>query len=161
MGNFDDRHRQVTLSLNTARTWIVEDDYDSEFRFSGRPLEALHGLDRGGRVIYVGTFSKTLYPALRLGFLVAPAALLSAFLATRRVIDTHLPILEQLALADFIDAGHFARHIRTMRRRYHKRRDALIDALHDAFGEQLEVVVPEAGMHLVAWLPPTLRGEGQ
>src|SRR5262249_16906432 len=94
----------VTMSLNRrlallewareARAWIVEDDYDSEYRFNGRPLEALQGLDNSGRVVYIGTFSKVLFPALRLGYLVAPIMLLKGLLATRRLIDTHLPLLE-------------------------------------------------------------------
>ncbi|HJZ49027.1 MAG TPA: PLP-dependent aminotransferase family protein [Roseiflexaceae bacterium] len=153
------RRLELLQWANTAHAWLVEDDYDSEFRFSGRPLEALHGLDRAGRVIYIGTFSKTLYPSLRLGFLVAPMALLPGFLAMRRLIDTHLPLLEQLALADFITQGHFARHIRKMRLRYRERRDALVGALREALGDLLEVAVPEAGLHLVAWLPATLRAE--
>jgi len=133
--------------------WIVEDDYDSEFRFSGRPLEALQGLDGAQRVIYIGTFSKTLFPSLRLGYLVVPPALLEGFLATRNFIDTHLPLLEQLALADFMAEGHFARHLRKMRARYLERRDTLIEALTRELGELLEIDTPEAGMHLVAWLP--------
>lgn len=133
--------------------WIVEDDYDSEFRFSGRPLEALQGLDSAQRVIYIGTFSKTLFPSLRLGYLVVPPALLQGFLATRSFIDTHLPLLEQMALADFMVEGHFARHLRKMRARYLERRDALIEALTRDLGKFLEVDTPEAGMHLIAWLP--------
>ena len=104
-----------------AGAWILEDDYDSEFRFGGRPLEALQGLDRTGRVLYVGTFSKALFPALRLGFLVAPADLVEPLLTTRRFADAHLPILEQLALADFMAEGHFARHLQRMRERYRQR----------------------------------------
>jgi GntR family transcriptional regulator/MocR family aminotransferase len=153
------RRLELLQWANVAQAWIVEDDYDSEFRFSGRPLEALHGLDRDGRVIYVGTFSKTLYPSLRIGFLVSPTTLLPGFLALRRVIDTHPPLLEQVALADFIKEGHFARHIRKMRLRYRERRDALVDSLRNTLGDLLEVTAPEAGLHLVAWLPATLRSE--
>lgn len=98
-----------------ARAWIVEDDYDSEYRFSGRPLEALQGLDTAARVIYVGTFSKVLFPALRLGYLVAPPALIPGLLAARRLIDVHPPLLEQVALADFLAEGHFVRHLRRTR----------------------------------------------
>lgn len=154
----------VTMSLSRrlallewaeeAGVWIVEDDYDSEFRYSGRPLEALQGLDRAGRVLYVGTFSKALFPALRLGYLVAPSELLDGLLATRRFIDTHPPLLEQLALADFLTQGHYARHLRRMRHLYRERRDALVEALNHDLGHLLEIAVPEAGLHLAAWLRP-------
>lgn len=152
----------ATMSLNRrlallewareTRAWIVEDDYDSEYRFSGRPLEALQGLDSARRVIYIGTFSKVLFPALRLGYLVAPPALLEGLLAARSLIDVHPPLLEQLALADFIAEGHFARHLRKMRLLYAERRNTLVDALMRELGDILDVAVPEAGMHLVAWL---------
>ncbi len=153
----------VTMSLSRrlallewsreTHAWIVEDDYDSEYRFSGRPLEALHGLDRAGRVLYIGTFSKVLFPSLRLGYLVAPPELLAGLIATQRLIAVHLPLLEQLALADFIAEGYFARHIRKMRQLYKECRDALVDALTQELGERLEITVPEAGMHLAVWLP--------
>jgi GntR family transcriptional regulator/MocR family aminotransferase len=137
-----------------AQAWILEDDYDSEYRFSGRPLEALYGLDRGNRVIYLGTFSKTLFPALRLGFLVAPPDLVDAFVAAYRSVGRHAPILEQLALAEFITAGHFMRHLRRMRTLYAERSAALIDALTHELGDLLVVQRPEGGMQLVGWLPP-------
>lgn len=159
----------VTMSLsrrlallewaNQRQAWIAEDDYDSEYRYSGRPLEALQGLDSGQRVIYIGTFSKTLFPALRLGYLVAPAELVDGFIAARRFSDVHLPLLEQLTLADFISEGHFARHLRKMRALYRERRDTLIEALQRELGDLLEVDVPEAGMHLVAWLPVGVSGQ--
>ncbi|HEX6543230.1 MAG TPA: PLP-dependent aminotransferase family protein [Ktedonobacterales bacterium] len=142
-----------------ARAWVAEDDYDSEYRYSGRPLEALQGLDGGERVIYIGTFSKVLLPALRLGYLVAPADLVEGFIAARRFIDVHMPSLEQMALADFIAGGHFARHLRRMRAIYHERRDALVAALTHELGDLVEVGVPEAGMHLVAWLPEGMSGQ--
>jgi GntR family transcriptional regulator/MocR family aminotransferase len=152
----------VTMSLSRrlallewareAQAWIIEDDYDSEYRFSGRPLEALQGLDHASRVIYVGTFSKVLFPSLRLGYLVAPTELLGGLIAMRRVIDTHPPLLEQMALADFIAEGHFTRHLRKMRLLYLERRNVLVDVLTQEMGASLDVTVPEAGMHLVAWL---------
>jgi GntR family transcriptional regulator/MocR family aminotransferase len=142
-----------------AQAWIVEDDYDSEYRFSGRPLEALQGLDSAGRVIYIGTFSKVLFPSLRLGYLVAPAELLQGFSVVRRFIDVHLPLLEQMALADFMAEGHFARHLRKMRLLYLERRNALVDALRRELGNILDVAVPEAGMHLVAWLPASMSAQ--
>lgn len=148
-------HRRLALLewASQAEAWILEDDYDSEYRFSGRPLEALQGLDRDGRVIYIGTFSKTLFPALRLGYLVAPMALIEPLLATRTYIDVHVPILEQLALNDFLREGHFARHLRHMLRHYQQRRDVLASELRTHMGELLDVHAPEVGMHLVGWLP--------
>jgi GntR family transcriptional regulator/MocR family aminotransferase len=156
----------VTMSLSRrlallawareAEAWILEDDYDSEFRFSGRPLEALQGLDKARRVIYIGTFSKVLFPALRLGYLVAPVELIEGLSAARHFIDVHPPLLEQMALADFIAEGHFTRHLRRMRTLYLERRNALIDALKEELGDVLDITVPEAGIHLLAWLPPGL-----
>ncbi|HEU0115691.1 MAG TPA: PLP-dependent aminotransferase family protein [Thermomicrobiales bacterium] len=137
-----------------AGAWILEDDYDSEFRFGGRPLEALQGLDRTGRVLYVGTFSKALFPALRLGFLVAPADLIEPLLTTRRFADVHLPLLEQLALADFMAEGHFVRHLQRMREHYRERRNLLRQELEARLGGLLDVRAPEAGMQMVGWLPP-------
>ncbi|HXR64857.1 MAG TPA: PLP-dependent aminotransferase family protein, partial [Ktedonobacteraceae bacterium] len=142
-----------------ARAWIVEDDYDSEYRYSGRPLEALQGLDSAQRVVYIGTFSKTLFPSLRLGYLVVPPALLQGLLAARNFIDVHLPLLEQMALADFIAEGHFARHLRKMRVLYLERRNVLIESLTRELGALLEVSTPEAGMHLVAWLPVGMNAQ--
>ncbi|MDB5076306.1 MAG: PLP-dependent aminotransferase family protein [Chloroflexi bacterium] len=168
----------VTMSLSrrlalldwarAADAWIVEDDYDSEYRFSGRPLEALHGLDSAGRVLYVGTFSKVLFPSLRVGYVVAPPMLLGGLIAARRFIDIHPPLLEQLALVDFMNEGHFVRHVRKMRDIYAERRNALVDALTRELGGELDVVVPEAGIHLATWMsedtsipPTTLRTVAQ
>jgi GntR family transcriptional regulator/MocR family aminotransferase len=142
-----------------AHAWIVEDDYDSEYRFSGRPLEALHGLDRAGRVLYIGTFSKVLFPSLRLGYLVAPPELLKGLVATQRFRAVHLPLLEQLALADFMAEGYFVRHVRRMSLLYKERRNTLVDALTRELGTRLEVTVPEAGMHLVVWLPSGMSAQ--
>src|SRR6185369_12588075 len=124
----------------------------SEFRFSGRPLAALQGLDATNRVIYIGTFSKVLFPALRLGYLVVPDSLVDAFRAARRFVDHHPPSLEQAALAAFMDEGHLTRHIRKMRTLYAERREMLVElASRDL---PLTIHAPEAGMHLVGWLPP-------
>lgn len=160
----------VTMSLSRrlallewgreAQGWIVEDDYDSEYRFSGRPLEALQGLDRAGRVLYIGTFSKVLFPSLRLGYLVAPPELLDGLIAAHRLIAVHLPLLEQMALADFMAEGYFVRHVRRMCLLYKARRNALVDALTQELGNRLELVtVPEAGMHLVVWLPSGMSAQ--
>jgi GntR family transcriptional regulator/MocR family aminotransferase len=133
--------------------WVVEDDYDSEYRYGGRPLAAMQGLDHAGRVIYVGTFSKVLFPALRLGYVVVPPDVAPAFAAARALADRHSPTVEQAILADFIAEGHFARHIRRMRTLYGARQAALIDAVQGEIGDLLMLAPANAGMHLVAWLP--------
>ncbi len=136
----------------TTSTWLVEDDYDSEFRYASRPLNCLQGLDEAGRVIYVGTFSKTVFPGLRLGYLVLPPDLVEAFGEARAIADRQPPGLEQAVLADFIVQGHFARHIRRMRALYEERRDALLAAA----AEMLEGITfgdTAAGMLALAWLP--------
>jgi GntR family transcriptional regulator/MocR family aminotransferase len=139
-----------------AGAWIIEDDYDSEYRYAGRPLAAMQGLDRDGRVIYVGSFSKVLFPGLRLGYLVVPPALVDAFRAARATLDDHAPMTPQPALADFIAEGHFAAHLRRMRRLYASRQQALLAAASRHLGDLLDLAPDEAGMHLVATLTPTL-----
>jgi GntR family transcriptional regulator/MocR family aminotransferase len=134
---------------------IVEEDFDSDLRFRGRSLTALQGLDPA-RVVHVGTFSRLLFPALRLGYLVSPPELVAAFVAARRFIDRHPPILEQLALADFLAEGHLARHVRRMRTLYAGRATALVAALREACGGLLDVEMPSGGLHLVGRLPPGL-----
>ena len=131
--------------------WIIEDDYDSEYRYAGHPIAAVQGLSAEDRVIYAGTFSKVLFPALRVGYLVIPKSLVAGFSAARDAIDLFPATLFQRALADFIREGHFARHVRRMRMLYMKRRALLIAALQ-ADG-RLDIVSAEAGMHLVALLP--------
>ena len=139
-----------------ARAWIIEDDYDSEYRFGGHPLASVQGLGPGDRVIYVGTFSKVLFPALRVGYLVIPKPLVPGFRVARDAIDLFPPVLFQRALTDFIRQGHFARHIRRMRMLYMERRMALIEALRETLGEWIEIVSADAGMHLVCLLPKGL-----
>lgn len=134
-----------------ANAYILEDDYDGEYRFDGRPLASLQGLDEHDSVIYIGTFSKVLFPALRLGYLIVPPALVDAFIAVRRSIDVNLPHLEQAVLAEFIAEGHFTRHIRRMRTLYAERRAMLLQAAQDL---PLELYAPPTGMYLVGWLPP-------
>jgi GntR family transcriptional regulator/MocR family aminotransferase len=144
------------LLLNWAvrsGAWVIEDDYDSEYRFGSRPIASLQGLDTDGRVIYVGTFSKVMFPALRLGYAVVPKDLIPAFSAARDAADIFSSTLYQAVLADFIREGHFARHIRRMRMLYMERRRALTKAIHIQMGDMLEVIGAEAGMHLVALLP--------
>jgi GntR family transcriptional regulator/MocR family aminotransferase len=133
--------------------WIVEDDYDSDLRYAARPLPALQGLDSGGCVIYAGTFSKILFPALRLGYLVIPQALVETFRRLRLSADIHPPTFLQGVLAAFIREGHFARHIRRMRTLYRERHDALIFHAGRFLGGFLDVQPTETGMHVVGWLP--------
>ena len=132
--------------------FIVEDDYDSEYRYDGPPLQALAGLDREGRVIYVGTFSKILFPALRLGYLVLPESLVEAVTAAKAIGDTGAATLEQLALADFIRMGHFDRHLRRTNASNAARRNALVAAVREEFADRAEVYGANAGLHLLAWV---------
>jgi len=132
--------------------WIIEDDYDSEYRLGGRPIASLQGLDTDERVIYVGTFSKVMFPALRLGYVVVPRDLVDAFSTMRDASDQFSSTLYQAVMTDFIREGHFARHIRRMRVLYIERRKALVDAVQERIGEKLEIVGAEAGMHLVVLL---------
>ena len=143
----------------SAGAWIVEDDYDSEYRYGGRPLSALQGLDGGGRVIYVGTFSKVLFPALRLGYVVAPEALVEAFLKLRATIDDHPALAMQPVLAAFFEAGHFAAHVRRMRGLYAERQAALLAALERHAAGLLTAAPDDAGMHLVVRLGPAFAGD--
>ncbi len=134
--------------------WILEDDFDSEYRYESKPIPALQGLDRNGRVIYIGTFSKVLFSSLRLGYLIVPEDLLDAFVTARWISDRCSPWVEQSALSDFISEGHFASHIRRMRALYMERRSAMIKSIREYLGGLLEIGDTEAGMHLVGWLPP-------
>jgi len=135
-----------------SRSWIIEDDYDSEYRYSGHPLSSLQGLDRSGRVIYIGTFSKVLFPALRLGYVVVPQHLAEGFTAARAIIDRHSPTIEQAVLAEFIREGEFTRHIRRMRMLYAERQQELLKAVNKHLGRFLHVEPSDAGMHLVGTL---------
>jgi len=151
----------VAMSLSRRRallTWaehnnavVVEDDYDSEFRFGGRPLEPLQTLDSTGRVVYVGTFSKTLLPTLRLGFMVAPPSLREAANKAKHVTDWHTATIAQSALARFIDEGAFARHIRRASRTYSERHEVLTAAIKRNFGDCLDLVPSSTGLHIAAY----------
>ena len=133
-------------------SWVVEDDYDSEYRYESLPIASLQGLDRDSRVLYMGTFSKVLFPALRVGYIVVPPELVARFAAVRAATDDFPPTFVQMVLADFIREGHFARHLRRMRALYRERRAALVEAIEKELGGELEVAEGEAGMHLVATL---------
>ncbi len=145
--------RRMALLDWARRTgaWIVEDDYDSEYRYASRPLGALQGID-ASRVIYIGTFSKVLFPSLRLGYVVVPHSLVDDFTRHRESIDLFSPVLEQAVLAEFLRDGHFGRHLRRMRALYEKRRDALVRGLREHAAE----LVPhnsDAGLHVTTFLP--------
>lgn len=149
--------RQALLAwAEQANAWVLEDDYDSEYRYAGPPLGALQGLDRSERVIYIGTFSKVLFPSLRLGYLVVPPDLVDVFSRARAFSDRCAPSLEQAVVAEFLAEGHFARHIRRTRALYRARQEALVAAVQRRLSGLLTVEPADAGMHLVAWLPVEL-----
>jgi len=137
-------------------SWIIEDDYDSEFRYSGQPLASLQGLDRHERVIYIGTFSKVLFPGLRLGFIVLPRDLVAAFQGARLMTDRHPPTLQQTVLADFMRDGFLTGHIRRTRRRYRAARDLVAGELRRRAGSSCDIHLPDCGMQLVCYLPQGL-----
>jgi GntR family transcriptional regulator/MocR family aminotransferase len=147
------RRVQLLDWAHRFNSWIVEDDYDSEYRYESMPIASLQGLDRGQRVIYIGTFSKTLFPALRLGYIVIPPPLVDRFAAVRRACDLGAPHIYQAALADFINDGHFGRHVRRTRLLYAERHGGLVSALREEFGSELEIHGADAGMHVVVTLP--------
>jgi len=138
---------------NKANAWILEDDYDSEYRYSGRPLSALQGLDQEGRVIYIGTFSKVMFPALRLGYLVVPHDKVARYVTGRALLSRFSSTIDQAALSDFMREGHFTRHIRRMRRLYKERQELLIKLLDVELKDVIQVQSDEAGLHLIGWLP--------
>ena len=152
------RRLELLRWATANRAWVIEDDYDSEYRYTGPPLASLQSLDRAGCVIYVGTFSKVLFPALRLGYVVAPPALAEPLARAKALIDRQGAILPQAVLADFIGEGHFMRHIRRTREAYAERRAALMAALSDRLGERLRCGPADAGLDLCTHFRPDERG---
>lgn len=149
------RRRELLDWACGSGAWIIEDDYGSEFRFNGRPIASLQGSDPCSRVIYVGTLTNAMFPALRLGFMVIPRDLVRSFIDIRGAADTlATSMLHQMAMTDFIREGHFSRYITRMRAVYMERRSSLVAAIRAHVGGALEVVGDDAGMHLVALLPP-------
>lgn len=140
--------------------WVLEDDYDSEYRYVSRPLGALQGMDAHERVIYMGSFSKVLFPALRVGYVVAPPSLWQRFVDAREAFDLFPPSLYQLVLAEFLREGHFARHLRRMRGVYLERRDALLTGLARHCGAGLTVHNADAGLHVAVLLSAGLDDGG-
>jgi GntR family transcriptional regulator/MocR family aminotransferase len=147
------RRLQLLDWARSSGSWIIEDDYDSEYRYASMPIASLQGLDHASRVIYIGTFSKTVFPSLRVGYVVVPLDLVDRFAAVRYAMDIGPPYLYQAVLTDFMTEGHFARHIRRMRLLYAERRTALVESLEKEFGSSLGVHGSEAGMHLAVTLP--------
>jgi len=130
---------------------VVEDDYDGEFRYEGQPVESLQDLDREGRVIYVGTFSRTVFASLRIGYLIAPKTLVTVFSAAKWLCDRHTATLEQQALAEFITGGMYERYLRGVRKRNASRRQVLLDSIQKCFGDRVELTGDGAGAHVVLW----------
>jgi len=147
--------RRLELLAWAAKTgaWIVEDDYDSEFRYRGHPLPALKSLDEADRVFYAGSFSKVLSPGLRLGYLVVPSSELNRFSRDTELFAPISSLLDQMVVADFMIDGHFARHLKQMRRLYADRRNAVVSALHKVFGDRMALDVPTGGMHVIGRIP--------
>jgi GntR family transcriptional regulator/MocR family aminotransferase len=151
------RRMQLLDWARRRGSWVVEDDYDSELRYATFPIAALQGLDRDSRVIYVGTFSKVVFPSIRSAYLVIPADLVSRFVAVRRTLDICPPIYPQVVLAEFIRKGHFARHLRRMRHLYRERRRVLVERLRQELGERVRYIGEPAGTDLVVLLPKGMR----
>lgn len=146
------RRLELLAAASKADAWIIEDDYDSEFRYAGQPLSSLQGLDQNARVIYVGTLSKVLFPALRTGFAVIPLDLADAYRGARYLTDRGPPIFYQQAIEDFMREGFFTSHIRRMRQRYREARDFVVRDLRQTLAPFATVDVPDGGMHVVAYL---------
>jgi GntR family transcriptional regulator / MocR family aminotransferase len=142
-----------------SHTLIFEDDYDSEYRYAGRPIPALQGLDRAGVVIFAGSFNEVLFPALRLSYLVVPPSMVDRFAAAQSVSMRHAPLLDQAILCDFITEGHFARHIRRMRELYAERLGVLLESIDQELPGLLETPSVEAGLQTVGWLAPGINAE--
>lgn len=147
-----ERRLELLDWARTSGALLFEDDYDSEFRFSGRPIPALQGLDQHGVVLFSGSFSKVLFPSLRLGYLVVPQDLVDKFAAAMSITTRHPPVLDQAVLSDFIDEGHFARHLRRMRQIYGERLAVLMEEGRRHLDGLLEISDVEAGMQTAAWL---------
>jgi GntR family transcriptional regulator/MocR family aminotransferase len=152
------RRLELLEWAEASEAWILEDDYDSEYRYEGRPIAALQGLDAAGRVIYVGSFSKVLFPSLRLGYLVVPEPLVDTFVRAKSLVDRCPPLVPQMVVTDFIEEGHFDSHLRRMRTLYAERQSILIEQLNERLGHWLDVNADEAGLHLTAFLDERLDG---
>ena len=154
--------RQALLAwAHRHSSWIIEDDYDSEFRYGLRPVVPLQSLDTRSCVIYVGTFSKALSPQLRMGYLVLPPALVTSFRHAKQLADRHAPTLDQVVLAELIRSGTYERHLRRLKRENERRRGALVEAIAKCFGSRAHVEGTDSGLHLVVWLRDIPRSAEQ
>ena len=151
--------RRVALIdwASQAQAWIIEDDYDSEYRYTSRPVAALQGLDPNGRVLYIGTFSKVLFPSLRLGYLVVPPALVEICLAAQAVIAGQPPLIEQAVLTEFITEGHLGRHIRRMRVLYEERQAVLLKEARRSLSGLMDIEPTQTGLQTIGWLRPGIE----
>jgi GntR family transcriptional regulator/MocR family aminotransferase len=152
------RRHQLLAWARRCDAYVIEDDYDSEYRYDTKPVPPLHALEGGANAIYLGTLSKTLSPTLRIGYLVVPSELSTVFAATKQIVDRHTPLLEQDALATMLESGAYDSHVRRVRRRNAERQRTLLDALRRRFGERIQIDGAAAGLHVVVWfrdLPKT------
>jgi GntR family transcriptional regulator/MocR family aminotransferase len=150
------RRRELLDWAAAANAWVLEDDYDGEFRYTGTPLATLKSLDRDGRVIYIGTFSKSIFPSLRMGYMVMHPGLVNDFSSARDAIDNHPSILEQPVMASFIGRGHFATHLRRMRQVYRERQSALLASMREHLTGLIEIQPDVTGLHLLGFMTPRL-----
>lgn len=151
------RRLELIAFARRVGAFIVEDDYDSEFRYDTRPEKSVQGLDPDGRVVYIGTFSKVLFPALRLGYIALPKPLVEPFIVAKSVADRYAATFFQVVVAEFMEEGHFERHLRRVRVQVSERRRALIEALSMSFDGMAKIEGENAGVHLLAWFPGFLR----
>lgn len=151
-------HRQALVQwAQENKVWILEDDYDSEYRYRGYPLGSLHSIDTQERVIYLGTFSKVLAPMLRIGYAVLPQTLIGPAVELRKTWDHGQSVMEQIVLAQFLIEGHYARHLRRMRSIYHARQETLLKAASRWWGDAIQMTSSDTGLHLIAWLPADIN----
>jgi GntR family transcriptional regulator/MocR family aminotransferase len=162
-----DRRLAAIAWAQQEQAWIIEDDYDSEFHYAGKPMACVQGLDQHERTIYVGTFTKSMFPGLRIGYMVLPASLVAPMTVARTLLDGHSAPIAQLTLARFIEGGHLGAHVRTMRAVYAERRDVLARLVREHLGDFLEPRVPAGGMQMPCTLfatllnaPPWMRAQG-
>jgi GntR family transcriptional regulator/MocR family aminotransferase len=145
------RRRQLLAWARQAKALIVEDDYDSEYRYDISPVPPLYGLDDSSNVIYLGTVSKTLSPTLRIGYLVVPHQLQDVFITAKELVDRHTSISEQSAVASMLESGLYESHVRKIRCRNGERRQALLSSLRREFGDRISIAGADAGLHIVIW----------